>query len=147
MDSARTLDDRRRHVLALDEANRLLPFVRTYAARINRRSALRRRLESELLVLEVIGDVAPQTRDDFHEFVDKNVRYHRLGGQVDALAERLATVGAVVRDRDASWVDFTCLRRDGLAVFCWRKGEERISHWHLMHEPHAKRRRLPRAER
>lgn len=146
MDSARALDDRRR-VLALEEANHLLPYVRTYAARINRRAALRRRLENEMLVLEVISDVSVQTGSDFQEFVDKNVRYHRLGGQVDALVDRLAMIGAVVRDRDASFVDFTCLRRDGLAVFCWRRGDERIGHWHLMHESHSQRRRLPRAER
>ena len=71
MDSARALDDRHR-VLALEEANLLLPVVRTYAARINRRSALRRRLENEMLVLEVISDVSVQTGSDFQEFVDKN---------------------------------------------------------------------------
>jgi len=146
MDSARALDDRHR-VLGLEEANCLLPVVRTFAARINRRSALRRRLENEMLVLEVISDVSTQTGSDFQEFVDKNVRYHRLGGQVDALVDRLAMIGAVVRDRDASFVDFTCLRRDGLAVFCWRRGDDRIGHWHLMHESHGQRRRLPRSER
>lgn len=139
--------DGHRRVLELEEANRLLPVVRTCAARINRRHALRRRLENELLVLQVIAEIAAQTSTDFQEFVDKNVRYHRLGGQIDAWVERLASFGVIVRDRNAAFVDFTCLRRDGLAVFCWRKGEERVSHWHFMHEPHALRRRVPRAER
>jgi hypothetical protein len=131
-------------VLDLDEAERLLPLVRTLVDRIERRVALRRRLELQMSVLQLLCDMAAELGADFQEFVDKKIRYHRLGGQIDALAERLGALGVVVRDRDASYADFTCLRDDGLAVFCWRRGEGRIGHWHFMHERHTARRRLPR---
>src|SRR5262245_389426 len=135
----RTLADRSR-VLELDEASLLLPAVRTLGARIDRRVALRRRLENEVVVLQLLSDASSETGVDFQEFVDKKIRYHVLGGQIDALAEKLAEFGAIVRGRDATYVDFVCLRPDGLAVFCWRRAEERISHWHSLHEPHSHRR-------
>lgn len=132
------LDDRS-PVLDLEDANRLLPLVRTLAARIDRRVALRRRLEDELIVLQLVSDSADQNGAEFQEFVDKKIRYHRLGGQIDALVERLARHGVVVRGRDASYVDFTCLRDDGLAVFCWHRGEASVCHWHFLHESHPDR--------
>lgn len=145
MGEPRTLADHSR-VLDLDEAERLLPLVRTIAARIDRRVALRHRLEDELTVLEVLIDTSEQTGADFHEFVDKKIRYHRLGGQIDALVDRLAALGVALRDRDATYADFTCLRDDGLAAFCWRRGEGGITHWHRLHEAHARRRALPPAD-
>ena len=141
MSAPRTIDDRS-PVLELEEANELLPLVRMLASRIERRVALRRRLEDELVVLELVSDTADSVGTDFQEYVDKKIRYHRLGGQIDALVERLARLGVVVRGRDAAFVDFTYLRDDGLALYCWRRGEDRIGHWHYLHETHAERRPL-----
>lgn len=141
MSAPRTTDDRS-PVLELEEANRLLPFVSRLAARIDRRTALRRRLEDELLVLELVSDTSDQSGSELHELVDKKIRYHRLGGQIDALVERLARHGVIVRGRDASFVDFTCLRDDGLALFCWKRGEDQVGHWHFFHEAHSDRRPL-----
>ncbi len=132
----------RGRVLDLADSNGLLPRVRTILARIRRRDALRHRLESEMVVLQVLGDMSRGRNADFLEFVDKNVRFHRLGGQIDALVEHLASLGCVVRNRDAHWVDFVFLRDDGLAHMCWHQGEEVVSHWHYMHEPHDVRRPL-----
>ena len=146
MIAPRKIDDRS-PVLELEEATALLPLVRMLAARIERRVALRRRLEDELLMLQLVSDCTDRAGTDFQEFVDKKIRYHRLGGQIDALAERLARLGVVVRGRDATFVDFTYLRDDGLALFCWRRGEEQIGHWHFLHEPHAERRPLAVAPR
>ena len=145
MGASRILPDRSK-VLDLDEANRLLPRVQVLMARMRRRVALRQRLATEMLVLQVVCDSCTGDTPDFEEYLDKKVRYHRLGGQVDALVDRLAELGCVVRNRDASWVDFTYMRQDGLAVLCWRHGEDRISHWHFMHESHADRRLVIGAE-
>jgi hypothetical protein len=142
MGVTRVLTDRSR-VLDFEEANQLLPQVRTLVARIRRRVALRQRLASEMLVLQVVCDSCNGSNPDFQEYLDKKVRYHRLGGQVDALVDRLTGFGCVVRDRDATWVDFTFMREDGLAVLCWRHGEDSVSHWHFMHESHADRRLVP----
>jgi hypothetical protein len=140
MGGPRTAD--RSRVLDLAEAERLLPDVRALARRINRRVALRARFERELSVLQLLSDAAPHPGAELDELVDKSVRYHRLGGQIDALAERLASLGCTVRKRDATHVDFTILRPDGLAVLCWRQGEAGIGHWHFLHEDHAVRREL-----
>ena len=142
MSPSRILADRSR-VLDLAEANQLLPEVRTLVARIRRRVALRARLASEMLVLQVVCDSCNGTSPDFQEYLDKKMRYHRLGGQVDALVDRLTGLGCVVRNRDATWVDFTFLREDGLAVLCWRLGEESVAHWHFMHESHTDRKSVP----
>jgi len=137
----RTAPDRSR-VLDLAEAEGLLPLVGTIARRISRRVALRARVERELAVLQLLSDVTPSRGPELDELVDHSVRFHRLGGQIDALVERLTALGCAVRNRDARHVDFTMLRPDGLALLCWRQGEERITHWHHLREEHAVRRQL-----
>lgn len=132
----------RGRVLDLADSNGLLPRVRTILARIRRRDALRRRLESEMTVLQVLGDMSRGRNAEFLEFVDKNVRFHRLGGQIDALVEHLESLGCIVRNRDPHWVDFVFLRDDGLAHLCWQQGEDDVAYWHYMHESHDKRRSL-----
>jgi hypothetical protein len=146
--AAHRITEGRSRVLDVAEANALLPAVRTLSARIRRRVAVMQRQQREMLVLELVGDVSgARPNHDLLELVDKSVRYHRLRGQVDALVECFARMGCAVRDRDASHVDFTYLREDGLAFLCWRCGEDSVSHWHHMHEGHAARRPLPDAER
>jgi hypothetical protein len=141
MSVPRTLTDRSR-VLDLPEAERLLPVVRALARRINRRVALRARVERQLAILQLLSDATPRPGPELDELVDQSVRFHRLGGQIDALADRLASLGCTVRNRDATHVDFTILRPDGLAVLCWHRDEDRIGHWHFLHEEHAVRREL-----
>ena len=142
MVGSRSVADRSR-VLELAEANRLLPVVNKLASRIHRRVSLRRRLKNEIVVLQLVVESSADGQSvEFQEFLDKSMRFHCLAGQVDALVDRLGGMGCVVRDRDARWLDFTCLRPDGLALFCWRPAEEAITHWHYMHEPHTSRRLL-----
>ena len=146
--AAHRITEGRSRVLDVAEANALLPSVRTLSARIRRRVAVMQRQQREMLVLELVGELSSaRANHDLLELVDKSVRYHRLRGQVDALVECFARMGCSVRDRDANHVDFTYLRQDGLACLCWKLGEERVTHWHHMHEGHAARRPLPDAER
>lgn len=126
----------------IDGAHRVLPLLRTIVRRIRRRQALRQRLERELLVLQLLSDAAAEPGAEFYEFVDTSVRYHRLGGQIDALVERLRGLGAEVRNRDATHVDFPYLRDDGIAALCWDPCEDTVTHWHPLHEPHETRRLL-----
>jgi len=128
-----------------DEAERLLDRVRPVAARIAKRRAVQNRLAERLVILRLLHESAPDSPSEFHEFVDTTVRYHRLGGQIDALVEKLAQAGVQVRDRDATHLDFAMLRDDGVAAFCWKLGEPRVTHWHSLHAPHAARRPLDRA--
>lgn len=137
MGASRLVDSGR--VRDIEHANQILPLVQTMVRRILRRQALRLRLEKELAVLELMSDTSVEPCAEFHEFVDKSVRFHRLGGQIDALVDRLRELGAEIRHRDASSVDFHFLRNDGLAALCWQPGEDVVSHWHPLHEPHATR--------
>lgn len=149
METPRALHDRRR-VLEVAEANALLPVIRPLAARIRRRVALMQRQQREMLVLQLLCEASANHTNpdpDLLELVEKSVRFHRLRGQVRALVERCDDLGATVRDQDTSHVDFTFLRDDGLALLCWRWAEESVGYWHYMHEAHAARRPLRRAER
>jgi hypothetical protein len=146
MSGSRSVADRSR-VLELSEANRLLPVVNKLVSRLDRRVSLRHRLKNEIVVLQLVLDCSDDDQSaEFQEFLDKSMRFHRLAGQADALVDRLGGMGCVVRNRDARWVDFTFLRPDGLAFFCWRRAEESITHWHHMHESHSSRRLLEPSE-
>lgn len=141
MSIRKPLSDRAK-VLDHGEAEGVLQAVQPLLRRIRRRVALRERLAGEIEVLQLLSDTTLRAGPELDELVAKTVFYHRLGGQIDAAAESLAALGAAVRNRDACWVDFNCLRPDGVAVYCWHRGEPHITHWHLLREDHAARRPL-----
>lgn len=137
----KTVPDRSK-LLDWSEAEQVLLDVQPLLGRIRRRVALRARMAAEIEVLQLLSDTALRHGAELDELVDKTVAYHRLGGQIDAMTDRLAALGVAIRNRDACWVDFNCLRPDGVAVYCWQSGEPHISHWHFLHEDHAARRPL-----
>lgn len=132
----------RAKVLDRGEAEGVLQAVQPVLRRMRRRVALRERLAGEIEVLQLLSDTALRPGPELDELVDKTVLYHRLAGQIDAAAESLNAMGAAVRNRDACWVDFNCLRPDGVAVYCWHRDEPHIAHWHLLREDHTARRPL-----
>lgn len=115
----------------LDEAERMLPLVRSIVKGMIDDHAERQRL---LERLDARGDDDPPDRS-------------RLSAEIDSLTEKLVEaadelqeLGVEFKGIDLGLVDFPS-RRDGELVYlCWRYGEDRIAYWHPVHAGYAGRR-------
>jgi hypothetical protein len=124
----------------LAEANRTLPLVR--------------RIVQDLTVVypawkDLVAKyelVAAQSRPDWGESKEQL----DLKGQIDAVAARingflkeLGAIGCEFKGFDEGLVDFHGKLEDREILWCWKLGEERITHWHELDAGFAGRQPIP----
>ena len=111
----------------LDTANRTLPLVRRVIEDIVReyRDLMKLRdAREELSAAEAAGPKLDAMRATAEQHVER----------LNALQEELREIGCELKDWKSGLVDFPAIH-DGRQVWlCWKLGEERVSHWHEMHE-------------
>lgn len=111
----------------LDSANRSLPLVRRVVDDIVReyRELIQLRdAREELSIAEVAGPKLDAMRTAAEQHVER----------LNALQDELREVGCELKDPKTGLVDFPAVH-DGRQVWlCWKLGEERVSHWHELHE-------------
>ncbi|HET6342392.1 MAG TPA: DUF2203 domain-containing protein [Gemmatimonadota bacterium] len=111
-----------------DEAERMLPLVRSIVRGMMEDHAERQALLDRLDPGEEVGRVRPE---------------------IDALTDRLVEgarelerLGAEFKGVELGLVDFPTLRDGQLAYLCWQYGEDRIRFWHSVETGYAGRRLL-----
>ena len=111
-----------------DEAERMLPLVRTIVRGMMEDHAERQALLDRLDPGDEVGRVRPE---------------------IDALTDRLVEgarelerLGAEFKGVELGLVDFPTLRDGQLAYLCWQYGEDRIRFWHTVETGYAGRRLL-----
>jgi len=125
-----------------DEANRLLPLVRS----ITRDAVHHYRLaKREIAVLERLKTAGSKTRTPSRETL--RAQDTRIAGHLEILRElieELEDLGCHLRDYERGVVDFPAASFDqeGFLLYCWTLGEERVAHWNSEHQRHAERRDL-----
>ena len=115
-------------LFARDEAERMLPLVRSIVRGMMEDHAERQALLDRLDPGEEVGRVRPE---------------------IDALTDRLVEgarelerLGAEFKGVELGLVDFPTLRDGQLAYLCWQYGEDRIRFWHSVETGYAGRRLL-----
>lgn len=110
-------------VFTVEEANRLLPELRTSLVRL--RDARTTLLRSARRIREV----APADGGG-GEAREHHGAMRTLREEVEGMAAR----GVILRDAQSGLIDFPS-RREGRQVFlCWRLDDgDRVSHWHEVH--------------
>ena len=115
-------------LFARDEAERMLPLVRSIVRGMMEDHAERQALLDRLDPGEEVGRVRPE---------------------IDALTDRLVEgarelerLGAEFKGVELGLVDFPTLRDGQLAYLCWQYGEDRIRFWHSVETGFAGRRLL-----
>jgi hypothetical protein len=129
-------------LFSLDEANRLLPLVRSIT-----RDAVRRYRDAKRAILDLEGLKAraaaklPVRREEI-EAQDAAVAAHLE--QLRRLVDELEALGCRLRDYERGVVDFPAatIGDDGFLVYCWALGEESVRHWHSEEEGFDERRLL-----
>lgn len=109
-------------IFTLDQANRTLPLVSRIAADIVRQHKKVCDLE------DIYQRPGPSTSEEgriaLREKCLAEVEHLR------ELGDELAAVGCQLKDWRRGIVDFFAIRDGQPIEFCWRLGEDRISHWH-----------------
>jgi hypothetical protein len=114
-------------IFTLEEAERALPLVRrivedivvTYPA-----------WREEIARYEMLAGAARADEGETGELIAvRDAASERARAINDFLLE-LERIGCLFKGFDAGLVDFYSLREDRLVLLCWRRGEERITHWH-----------------
>ena len=116
-----------RKYFTLPEANRTLPLVKRVAGDI---AALYPKWRDLVYRYEL---VAAQARPDWGESteqLDLRSEIEAVAREINQFLEELEQIGCVFKGFEQGLVDFYG-RLDGREVFwCWKVGEERITHWH-----------------
>lgn len=119
-------------LFSLEEAQRMLPLVRTIVKGMMDDYADRQRLLERLDGLGEGGD--PARRADVTAEVDA------LTEKLVEATEELAGLGVEFKGIELGLVDFPSRREGEVVYLCWRFGEDRIRHWHPLHAGYAGRR-------
>jgi hypothetical protein len=110
----------------LDTANRTLPLVRRVVEDIVReyRELMKLRDAREELAASDSGSKLDAMRVAAEQHVER----------LNALQEELREIGCELKDWKSGLIDFPAVH-DGRQIWlCWKLGEERVSHWHELHE-------------
>jgi hypothetical protein len=111
----------------IDSANRSLPLVRRVVGDIVReyRDLMKLRdAREELSAVEAAGPKLDELRAAAELHVER----------LNALQDELREVGCELKDWKTGLVDFPAMHEGRQVWLCWRLGEERVTHWHEVHE-------------
>jgi hypothetical protein len=123
----------------LDEAQRLLPVLKSLLTRAMQSKRRIEQIEQELqkvryrimLTGGVLLDVAAMAQRKTEQ--DKALQEIK-----DAMAE-IGAIGVQVKDLDTGLLDFPCVVENEIVLLCWKYGEEKIEFWHGVEEGFAGR--------
>ena len=110
-------------LFTLDGARRLLPQVRMLVERLMKAKQALDVVRS--LEIESEGDVSDELN-----VTEMNKEFHRLSYQFFHYLGELEKIGCVVKDVDQGLVDFYSIVDGKELFFCWKFGENELSHWH-----------------
>lgn len=119
-------------LFTVDEANALLPQVRSRLERLVMQKRAFDRLESRMAILAVATAGAAPGNPDALELATLTEKRRRLGEVLGRGIQELHEKGVMVKDLDKGLVDFYALAGDRLIFLCWHLGEDEVSHWHAL---------------
>lgn len=133
----------RNKIFSIDEANELLPFLERALGELHSLAGeiagLRRQVEV-LAAIESSG--ASESNPDVRALRDKEQAYASRVEQFRRSLSEIAGHGCIIRDLETGLIDFYTMARGRVVCLCWRRGEERIEHWHPIDEGFSGRRPL-----
>lgn len=131
--------DQRTRLFDVEEADRMLPLVRSIVRGMIEDWETRRE------ALERLETLPPDRRDGGREPARSlNVEVDALTEKLVEAAEELSDLGVEFKGIEEGLVDFPA-RLDGELVYlCWKYGEDRVRWWHPVDAGYAGRRPLER---
>jgi len=112
----------RRRIFTLEHANRTLPLVKRIVTDIVRQYKIVSALEEECH--------DPHSRGEAEMMDNLRDRYTDELERLRGLAEELTSIGCELKDWRRGLVDFPATIDGRDVYYCWRLGEDVVSHWH-----------------
>lgn len=124
----------------VSEANKTLPLVRRIVSDI---TALHPEWRDLVAQYELVAADAKPEWGESPEQLDLRRRIDDIAGKITDYLQELEKIGCVFKGFDEGLVDFYG-KLDGREIFwCWKQGEDRITHWHEIEAGFAGRQPLP----
>ncbi len=122
----------RRRIFTVEQANELLPRVRTILQELRARRTTLQALESAVAVTELEGlDSAGVPSSTAQTKASHQVKefQHAVGLFQQAL-DQLDALGCQLKDLDQGLIDFFTVHQGQLVYLCWKDGESAVRFWH-----------------
>ena len=128
----------------LDQANKTLPLVRRIVSDI---TSLHPKWRDLVYRYELVAAQSDPKWGESTEQVDLRMQIESVARQINGYMVELEEIGCVFKGFEEGLVDFYG-QLDGRDMFwCWKQGEERISHWHELEAGFAGRQPIPELTR
>ena len=125
-------------LFTVDEANALLPAVRTLTERVQENI---QRLKNKSKIVIRDEQLDPEAAD-FMDRLQENSEIARLVSEVKDGVEQIQGYGCICKGAEQGLIDFPCLLGSEVVFLCWQQGEPSVSYWHRIEEGFAGRRPL-----
>ena len=133
-----------RKYFTLDQANRTLPLVRKIVADI---TSLHPKWRDLVYRYELVAAQADPKLGESAEQLDLRAQIEGVARQINEYLIELEEIGCVFKGFEEGLVDFYG-QLDGREMFwCWKQGEERVTHWHELDAGYAGRQPIPELTR
>lgn len=109
-------------LFSVEEANALLPVVRSLFGQIDRERGVLRRLTPE----------AKRAYDKAEENggIPQGIKYAQALTGFMVAVQQLLSLGVEIKDFERGLCDFPHWRDGRVVYLCWQRGEDRIEWWH-----------------
>lgn len=117
---------------SIDEANALLPRLTGCIRRIfSLNEMLKTNMGDANSLRELWGEDIYRKRHPDNEYYLRLLgRQEELMKALEAEAKSVQETGCIVRDVSSGIVDFYHQSENGLALLCWKYGEDSVRYWH-----------------
>ena len=116
-------------LFSVEEANKLLPEIRTILDEFKDRKKMFFELKEEIIELTEVVD-SEEYRSE--ELSKKERIMMATSKEIENLFEEIADLGCVVKDIDNGLVDFISIFKGRKVFLCWKQGEDKVSWYHDM---------------
>jgi hypothetical protein len=129
-----------RKIFTLAEANRTLPLVKRIVQDI---MAVYPQWKDFVAQYELVASQARPEWGESPEQLDLKSRIDAQAGKINDFLGELEQIGCEFKGFDDGLVDFHGRLESREILWCWKYGEERITHWHELDAGFAGRQPLP----
>jgi hypothetical protein len=129
-----------RKLFTLPEANRTLPLVKRIVQDI---MAVYPQWKDLVAQYELVASKARPEWGESQEQLDLKNQIDALAARINDFLGELEQIGCEFKGFDEGLVDFHGHLEEREILWCWKSGEERITHWHELDAGFAGRQPLP----
>ena len=116
-------------LFSVEEANMLLPEIRTILDEFKDRKKMFFELKEEIIELTEVVDSEKYRSEELSK---KERIMMATSNEIENLFEEIADLGCVVKDIDNGLVDFISIFKGRKVFLCWKQGEDKVSWYHDM---------------